>query len=86
MRPLRTFTIDPSLPQPLSPLLEIAYNLWLSWQGDARALFRRLDDEQWEASYHSPVAMLGRIDQRRLEAVAQDEGFLAHLQRVYNQL
>lgn len=86
MRPLRTFTIAPSLPEPLTPLLEIAYNLWLSWHGNARDLFRRLDNDQWEASYHNPVAMLGRIDQQRLLEMAGDEGFLAHMQRVYGVL
>jgi len=47
MRPLRTFTIEPSLPEKLSPLLEIAYNLRWCWQGDAQQLFRRLDPDGW---------------------------------------
>ena len=86
MRPLRTFTIEPSLPDELAPLLEIAYNLRWSWDGDARDLFRRLDPDGWEESYHNPVAMLGRVDQERLAAVAAEEGFLAHLARVYGDL
>ncbi len=86
MRPLRTFTIEPSLPDDLRPLLEIAHNLRWSWQGDAQNLFRRLDPEQWEQCYHNPVAMLGRIDQVRLNEMVSDEGFLAHLQRVYDDL
>ena len=42
MRPLRTFTIQPSLPPELQGLLEIAYNLRWSWTGEAQDLFRRL--------------------------------------------
>ena len=82
MRPLRTFTIEPSLPAELAPLAELANNLWWSWHGDAQDLFRRLDPEGWEESYHNPVAMLGRIDQQRLRNVAKDEGLLAHLNRI----
>jgi starch phosphorylase len=86
MRPLRTFTIEPSLPTELSPLLEIAHNLWWAWHGDAQDLFRRLDPAGWEDAYHNPVAMLGRISQERLAAFATDEGFIAHLQRVHSDL
>jgi starch phosphorylase len=86
MRPLRTFTVEPSLPEILAPLLEIAHNVWWSWYGDAQDLFRRLDPASWEACYHNPVAMLGRISQQRLMDVAKDDGFLAHLKRVHEEL
>ena len=86
MRPLRTFTIEPSLPEPLLPLLEVAYNMWWCWHGDALDMLRRLDPKLWEDAYHNPVAMLGRIDQKRLQEVAADDGFLAHLARVQKSL
>ncbi len=86
MRPLRTFTIEPSLPEQLTPLLEVAYNLWWCWHGEALELFRRLDPVGWEDCYHNPVALLGRMGQQRLVELAGDEGFLAHLQRVHKQL
>ncbi len=86
MRPLRTFTIEPSLPAALAPLQELAYNLWWCWHGEATDLFRRLDEEGWEACYHNPVALLGRINQQRLEELSRDEGFLAHLQRTVAEL
>ena len=74
------------MPDNLRPLLEIAHNLRWSWQGDAQDLFRRLDAERWEQCYHNPVAMLGTVDQVRLNEMASDEGFLAHLQRVRDDL
>ena len=79
MRPLRAFTIKPSLPEQLAPLLELAHNLWWCWHGDAMELFRRIDAEAWESYYHNPVAMLGQMAQERLTELAHDEGFLAHL-------
>jgi starch phosphorylase len=86
MRPLRSFTIEPSLPPELAPLVELAHNLWWCWNGDAQDLFRRLDPQGWETSYHNPVAMLGMIDQQRLVEIAADDGFMAHLQRVHKDL
>ncbi|MBN1554134.1 MAG: alpha-glucan family phosphorylase [Phycisphaerae bacterium] len=82
MRPLRTFTVEPNLPEPLEPLKKLAYNLQWSWYGDALDLFRRLDSNAWEECHHNPVAMLGRVDQERLRSLATNEGFLAHLHRV----
>ncbi|MFP4104950.1 MAG: alpha-glucan family phosphorylase [Phycisphaerae bacterium] len=86
MRPLRTFTIEPSLPDKLSGLQEIAHNLRWCWSGDALDLFRRLDHRLWEECYHNPVQMLGRISQERLVEMSDDEGFLAHLRRVLKEL
>ena len=86
MRPLRTFTIEPSLPADLKPLMTVARNLWWCWHGDAQDLFRRLDPEAWEAVGHNPVALLGRISQARLGELAEDRGFLAHLERVHREM
>ncbi len=83
MRPICTFTIIPSLPTKLERLRELAYNLWWSWNLDGIDLFRRLDHQLWEDSGHNPVLMLGTIKQERLEETAEDEGFLAQLERVY---
>ncbi len=85
MRPLRTFTVEPSLPENLKGLRDIAMNFWWCWNGDALDLFRRLDARVWEECYHNPMRMLGRISQERLTAASQDEGFLAHLRRVHEQ-
>jgi len=85
MQPICTFTIVPSLPTKLERLRELAYNLWWSWNLEAIDLFRRLDRELWEVSGHNPVLMLGTIKQERLEEAAEDDGFLTHLERVYQQ-
>jgi starch phosphorylase len=81
-RPLRTFTVLPHLPERLQPLHKLAYNLWWCWNHEAVSLFRRIDDDLFEQCENSPVKLLGRIDQSRLEQLARDDGFLAHLERV----
>jgi starch phosphorylase len=79
MKPIRTFAVIPSLPPALGALRELALNLRWSWNHDTIELFRRLDSDLWEATGHNPFRMLGTIDQSLLEAAAQDEAFLAHL-------
>jgi starch phosphorylase len=81
-RSLRTFTVLPRIPPRLEALSRLAYNLWWSWNHDAIALFRRIDSDLWETVEHSPVKLLGAIDQSRLEAFVDDDGFLAHMDRV----
>ncbi len=83
---LGTYHVVPSLPENLEKLREIAYNIYWSWNADARELFRRLDRELWEESHHNPVMMLGYISQQRLEEISHDDGFVAHVHRVYNKL
>jgi starch phosphorylase len=61
-------------------------NLRWSWDHPTIELFRRLDPDLWEQTNHNPWLMLGRIDQRRLLEVEMDEAFLAHMDRVWDNL
>lgn len=83
MKPIRTFTVAPSLPESLLHLKDLAYNLWWCWNPEAIALWRRLDPVLWDETYHNPVKILGTISQKRLEEKAKDDAFLANLERVY---
>ncbi len=85
MRPSHTFRVIPSLPPRLERLRDLAHNLWWTWNHEAIGLFRRLDRDLWETSGHNPVLMLGTIRQERLEQVAEDDGFLAHCDRVHRE-
>ena len=84
MRPTRVFAIVPSVPEKLRLLSELAFNLRWCWDNATIDLFRRLDSDLWEATKHNPVAMLGRLSQEVLDAAANDESFLAHLEHVYS--
>jgi starch phosphorylase len=86
MKPVRLFSVVPSLPPPIEALRKVAYNLHWCWSHESIELFRRLDADLWETSGHNPVLMLGTIDQERLNAAARDDAFLDHLRRVESHL
>lgn len=83
MKTIHSFNIVPSLPQELKKLEELAYNIYTFWDHQIIDLFRRLDVDLWEKTYHNPVLMLGTIKQEKLESTARDEAYLAFLNRVY---
>lgn len=78
--------LDDKMPEKLRRLPEIAYNLWWSWNNDARALFRRLDLTLWRSSQHNPVQMLREISQEKLAEAARDSTFLRHYDKVLMRL
>ena len=81
-RPIRPFTVLPSLPARLQSLNRLAYNLWWCWHSDAASLFRRINPDLFTALDHSPVRLLTSTAQERFEELARDSGFLAELDRV----
>jgi len=82
MKPIRTFSVVPSLPKSIEGLRKIAFNLRWAWSHESVELFRRLDRDLWESTRHNPVLLLGTIEQSKLEDAARDDAFLAHLARV----
>lgn len=80
---IRSFRVVPDLPEPLRPLLELAHNLWWTWHPEAVDLFKRLDRELWQETYHNPVKLLGQIRQSVLDRAAEDQAFLHSLNNVY---
>ncbi len=85
-KPVGTFQVRPALPERLAPLEEVARNLRWAWDHETIALFRRLDRDLWEQTGHNPVDMLGVLPQERLRECAEDEAFLAHMERVKRDL
>jgi starch phosphorylase len=82
VKPIATISVVPNLPEPLQRLHELAYNLRWAWDHETLSLFRRLDRDLWESTYHNPVKMLGTVSQERLDAAQNDPSFMAHLNRV----
>ena len=72
----RTITVNPSVPERISRLKELSYNLWFSWHPEAQDLFRMLHQEKWEELKHNPVRMLLEVDHQALQRAAEDDGFL----------
>jgi starch phosphorylase len=83
---LRTFNVVPNLPARLSRLRDVANNLWWSWEPSARELFLRIDRDAWDSVGHNPIMLLAAAPQDRLTELAEDESFLAHLDRVAGKL
>jgi glycogen phosphorylase len=84
--PLRFVQAKPALPAPLRRLEELANNLLWDWSPNIRSLFARIDAELWKETGANPVALLGRVGQARLEELASDVNFLAHLGRACEEL
>src|SRR3990172_4631136 len=80
---IRHFHVGQNIPKELASLEEIARNLWFSWSWEAVQLFIRLNPVLWEAAYQNPVQMLGTLPQADLVAAAQDESFVANVERVH---
>ncbi len=86
MATVSKFTVVPRLPERLKALSDIAHNLWWCWNHDAIDLFHRLDRDLWTEVNQNPCTMLGRVSQLRLEDLAEDDSFLAHMDRVATSL
>lgn len=87
MQPALKFVeVRPVLPPALAALEPLAYNIMWDWVPETRSLFHRIDPELWTETGHNPVALLGRMDQRRLDELSADVGFLSQLGRAKAEL
>lgn len=86
MRPIKTFTVNPRIPDKLKDLRKIAFNLWWTWNPDAVSLFNRMDPGLWTSTHHNPVEMFGKLSQSRFDELVSDESFVSHLERVSSAL
>jgi len=68
----------PYLPERISGLADIAYNLWWSWHPSARMLFKLLDRVAWKESRHNPVLMLKDLPSEAFNSAAQNADYLHH--------
>jgi len=72
----------PNLPERISGLRELAYNLWWSWHPEGRAIFKLLNRQGWYLSNHNPVKMINFTDKKILDAASKDPHFLRHYDSV----
>ncbi|MFA5079609.1 MAG: alpha-glucan family phosphorylase, partial [Dehalococcoidia bacterium] len=70
--------IEMIIPERISGLGELAYNMWWSWHPEARNLFRRLDRLLWKNTAHNPVRLLAEIPYHQLVACAEDANYLSN--------
>ncbi len=72
------------LPDNLKKLETLAYNLWFSWNPDARDLFRDIDNDLWREKTRNPAAVLLNTPQHRFEQLSSDEEYVRRLNEVYD--
>lgn len=72
----------PETPERIKGLADLANNLGWSWNREARALFRTIDENLWHLCRHNPVAFLAQISPARLQALSTDRHFLAQYDQV----
>ncbi|MBR4706148.1 MAG: alpha-glucan family phosphorylase [Paludibacteraceae bacterium] len=77
--------VHANLPAELSKLQELAYNVWWSWNGDAKDLFRYIDTELWHRANSNPIVLLNIISYERMVELSKDEVFMKRLNRVYDE-
>ena len=70
------------MPAKLRRLPELAYNVWWSWNAEARELFRRLDFPLWRRTQHNPVKVLRLVSDQTLNARAEDAAYLRRFNKV----
>ena len=86
MKALRRFTVRAHLPERLSALERLSTNLRWSWDTPTRQLFADIAPDVWEQVGPDPVALLGGVDPRRLDELANDDAFLGRLDRLAGDL
>ena len=75
-------TVNPQLPKRVGQLLDIANNLWWSWNTEFLRLFKSIDSDLWDTVGKNPVKFLKLVSQDNLEAIVKDEEFLKEYDKV----
>jgi glycogen phosphorylase/synthase len=72
----RAFTAVTTLPQTISRLRELAYNLWWSWHPKALDLFATLNPKLWPEMNNNPVMMLEALTSEILQEASENSSYL----------
>ena len=86
MPSVRSFTVLPALPKSLKDLDFIARNMFWVWNAEFLAIFKRIDNNLWDACAHNPVKLLGAVSQENLEALTKNKSFICQLERAADKL
>ena len=68
--------VNSQLPKRINKMVEIANNLWWSWNTEYLRLFRMIDVDLWENSNKNPVKFLKSVSQEKLEEASKNPEFL----------
>jgi len=82
MSDIQTFHVYPKIPEKLIFAEKMVGNMWWSWNLDAIELLRRIDPGLWNESGRNPIQFFSLLSQEQLENISNDDGYMAHLNRV----
>ena len=71
------------LPEQLTPLYEIASNLWWVWHYEGAKLFREISPDLWKSTEGNPVLLLQELPQGRIEEILTDNELMLKIDYVY---
>ena len=71
-----------TLPRRIDRLIELAFNLWWSWQPDAQEIYKLIDSQLWQECYHNPVKFLRQVKRKSLNAAIHSKHVLDLYDRV----
>lgn len=74
--------VTTAIPEQLSGLKNLAYNLWWSWNSEAVDLFRDIDLVLWEKLDRNPVRLLQEVSVRKLEEKLASPEFMERYDKV----
>lgn len=74
--------IFPHIPDRISGLVDLSYNLWWTWTTEAKMLFKQLHPHAWIESIHNPVKMLRDLPEEILKEKAANPQYLRHYDSV----
>jgi len=75
--------IKPQLPEKLQPMMDLATNLWWTWNFEAAALFKSVDPDLWIEVEYNPVALMEALKINDLKALENNSEFMNRLKNVY---
>jgi starch phosphorylase len=68
----------PHVPERIAGLVDLAYNLWWSWNPASTTVFSRLNSQAWVESIHNPVRMLADLPAEVLIEASKNPRYLRH--------
>lgn len=76
------YNVAPKMPEELSFLERLSYNIWWSWHPEATELFQRINPALWRKVEGNSRKFLSMIPQDRLNELTKDRAYLRQLKRV----
>lgn len=84
MKYIGNIQVIPRLPENISRLRDLAYNLYFAWHPDVRDLFIEIDCKLWKKTNHNPVKFLNEVQQKKLEEISSNKEYLQKYDLILN--